>query len=108
MPRTAPTHGFPTLADYAEAMVEKGWSDERIAKATGRSAVSIRATLSARRYAKGPRTIVLPMELYRALAKPALARGIDAPTLAVRILEQIAEDDAFDALLDDAEGGQDG
>jgi hypothetical protein len=94
-----PVLGYPTLVDAAEALLAEGKSVEQIAALVDRAPVQVRASLSSRAHARTPRTVVLPMDLYRTLSEAAQARGLEAPELVLQLLHVIARDDVFDALL---------
>lgn len=110
MGNAKPILGYPSVTAACVALHAQGLSEREIAKRVGRPQATVAALLiSAKRTQDG---LVLRKKLPRAVVealKPhAVKRNVGLSTLAVMLLEAIAEGDLVDAVLDDADeaGGE--
>ncbi len=105
MPKTTPILGYPSIAAACRALSAEGLTPVEIGERVGRSPLYVNTVLNSAWHSIGHRKLTLPFKLSKALAKEGQARGLDVAELAVALLDTIAENDLFEALLGEAGGG---
>lgn len=99
MGRKIPTLGYPSRSEAAKALHKQGLSHHEIAERIGVGESSVGNLLCWQPV--GPRRLILPPALARALEPAAEARGVTVPELASRLLERTTAEQLIDAILDD-------
>jgi hypothetical protein len=87
--------------DLVRLLIDQGFSDVEIANRLGCTVGTLRVRcsqlkISLRRSGK----VILPQAILDQLLDRAALMGVSAATLAADLLEEIARDDLFDAVLD--------
>lgn len=101
--RRQPVLGYPSQLAACLALRDAGDTFEEIGAKIGRDSTHVRAALRGAAV-KRPRTFTVPMRLLDCFENEARARGIGRVELAQQVLELIAREDLFEALLGEAEG----
>ncbi|MCB1462100.1 MAG: hypothetical protein KDJ90_06670 [Nitratireductor sp.] len=111
MPAPIPTLGYPSRSAAVVALRGEGESDRRIAELIGIpveriGALYVSATRQrpARPSERDARTVTFPNSILDKVEPAARARGITANELIRRLVETIADDDLFEAVLDEQAG----
>lgn len=84
------------------ALKEQGLNAQQIAEQLGSTIGSVRVILSNRQKKEQRLAIYIKPKVERLLLQAARRRGMAVDDLASRLLSAVAEDNIFDAVLDDA------
>ena len=82
-------------------LIDQGFSDLEIANRVGCTVGTLRVRCSQLKISlRRPAKVVLPQAILDQLIQRARLMGVSTTTLAADLLEEIARDDLFDAVLD--------
>lgn len=110
MKNAIPTLGYPTRTAACLALEAEGLSSAEIGARVGIPATTVSALLcSARRIGEARsapdacKSVHFPIRLLQQLQPAARKRRVSRETLAWMIVDRVAEDDLYDAVLDDGD-----
>lgn len=100
-----PVLGYPSRTAAIEALLGRGLTAQEIAREIGGSVNSVQRLMWQIQQRSTDRRITLSRLMIDSLRSEAARRGREPAELATRLLEVIARDDLFDALLGEIEVG---
>lgn len=88
-------------------LIDEGLSDQEIANKMGCTVGTLRVRCSQLKISlRRPAKVVLPQAILDQLVQRATLMGVSAVSLAADLLEEIARDDLYDAVLDRGHKGE--
>lgn len=90
--------GYPSKTSYVMSRVSSGLSSRQISDESGLPQANVSALICSAKRAPGAKTTIMHEQAAR--------RGLTVAELRARLIKIICEKDLFEAVLDDAEGGE--